>query len=315
MPIDPEVAALFEQNLRAAPPPDFASLNGTSLQQHLAVIRSRPRSAATPEIVHEVTERRVSPRDVPVRIYRPQAASTLPSLVYLHGGGWVAGDLETHDSMCRYLANQVGAVIVNVDYRLAPEHPYPEPLDDCWAVTEWVAEHADELGIDRLGIAGSSAGGNLAAAIALRARDAGGPTLALQVLIYPVLDSTMSTPSFATLGANYYLTTDQMQWYWNCYVPDASRRTDPPASPTHALDLGGVAPAVVVTAEFDPLRDEGEQYADRLRAAGVPTVSLRVEGQPHGFLGLAGAVAQPTDARRRIADMVRTSLDTPSSHG
>ena len=313
MPIDAEVAAIFEQNLRAVPPPDFASLQGTGLQRHLAQIRSRPRSAATPELVDEVTERRVSDRDVPVRIYRPQADTVLPLLVYMHGGGWVAGDLETHDATCRYLANQVGAVIVNVDYRLAPEHPYPEPLDDCWAVVEWVSEHAEQLGVDRFGVAGSSAGGNLAAAIALRARDAGGPTLAAQVLIYPVLDSTMSAPSFAMYGADYYLTTDQMQWYWTCYVPDANRRTEPRASPSHAIDLGGVAQALIVTAEFDPLRDEGERYADRLRVAGVPTTLIRIEGQPHGFLGLAGVAAQPTAARQAIAGLVRTCLGHPRS--
>jgi acetyl esterase/lipase len=238
---------------------------------------------------------------VPARVYRPVGAGgpAAPGVVFFHGGGWVIGDLDTHDTHCRALCVAADAVVVSVAYRRAPEHPYPAPLEDCWAVTEHVARHAADLGIDRsrLAVAGDSAGGNLAAAVTLRAREAAVP-LRAQLLVYPVTDPTMSTESYRTFGDDHYLTAEAMRWFIDAYLPDPATRTLPLAGPLHAPDLAGLPPAVVVTAEYDPLRDEGAAYAGRLREAGVPTTEISVPATVHGFLEFAHEVP----AARRSRD-------------
>jgi acetyl esterase len=233
--------------------------------------------------------------DVPVRVYRPRSATNPAGvLVYFHGGGFIAGSVDSHDGTVRELAEGAGCVAVSVEYRLAPEHPYPAPLDDCVAALQWVAAHASEIGGDpsRLAIGGDSAGGNLAAAVALRNRDEGGPRLALQLLVYPVIDVACATPSMTSNGTGYMLTADSMRWMWSTYLGGAAASNDPYACPSAATDLAGLPPAHVITAEFDPLRDEGESYAAALRAAGVATEHVRYDGQIHGFFSMHGLAPQ-----------------------
>jgi acetyl esterase len=229
--------------------------------------------------------------DIPVRIYTPDGAADRPVIVYYHGGGWVIGELETVDRPLRSLAVRSGAVIVSVDYRLAPEHVYPAAFDDCYAATVWVAEHAAELGADpgRLVVAGDSAGGNLAAAVALAARDRAGPAVAAQLLIYPVTDFDFTTRSYLDNGEGYLLQRPTMQWFWAHYLGAQDLGKDPYAAPARADSLVGLPPAFVMTCEFDPLRDEGEAYAARLRDAGVPVTARRYDGMLHGFLWTLGA--------------------------
>jgi acetyl esterase len=211
-------------------------------------------------------------------------------LVYLHGGGWVVGSLETHDGVCRALASRTPCVVAAVDYRLAPEHRFPAAVEDAWAATAWVAEHAASIGgdPDRIAVGGDSAGGTLATACAIRARDHG-LRLALQLLVYPVTDHRFDTASYEECAEGYGLTRDAMRWYWAQYLgPDDG--SSPEASPLRAADLAGLAPAHVVTAEYDPLRDEAEAYAARLEEAGVPVRLDRCEGLIHGFLRMPGTI-------------------------
>jgi acetyl esterase len=219
---------------------------------------------------------------------RPDAEVPLPVVVYFHGGGWALGDIEIDDVVCRALANAVPAVVVNVDYPLAPENPYPAPLDACSAVVTWLGDHAAEIGGDgaRLAVAGESSGGNLAAATAIRLRDEGSPPLALQVLIYPALDSSMSSASYIEFEDGYFLTKSLMDWAWNQYAK--AELAHPWVSPLHAPSLAGLPPALVITAEYDPLRDEGHAYAERLRTAGVEATSTDYPGMIHGFYGMGG---------------------------
>jgi acetyl esterase len=225
---------------------------------------------------------------IPVRILvPPQGARGV--IVYLHGGGWVIGAIDEFDTMARKLAERTSCAVVLVDYRLAPEHRYPTAVEDCWAALGWVAANlADIAGHDDvpLIVAGDSAGGNLTAVMALRARDRGGPPIALQVLIYPVTDADVDRPSYVDPENQLLLTRDAMVWFWDHYVPDIARRTEPDASPLRAASLAGLPPAVVLTAEHDVLRDEGETYAERLREAGVSVDFRRHEGQTHGFFTL-----------------------------
>jgi acetyl esterase len=239
---------------------------------------------------------RTLPAPVRVRIYEPPGARPergFPVLVYFHGGGWVVGSLDTHDGVCRALCARTPCVVVAVDYRLAPEHRYPAAVEDAWAATAWVAEHAASIGGDasRIAAAGDSAGGALAAAVAQRAR-AYGLALRHQLLIYPVLDYELGTDSYSRNGDGYGLSRDAMQWYWQQYLgPEGhDRGSEPEASPLRASDLSGLAPAFVATCEYDPLLDEGEAYARRLADAGVPVRLQRYDGMIHGFVRMGALV-------------------------
>jgi acetyl esterase len=249
---------------------------------------------------------------VPVRVYRPSGDIELPVLVVFHGGGWVIGNVEQFDVIARQLAATSGAVVVSVEYRLSPEFRFPVPLDDCWRALEWTAAHATEIGGDasRLAIGGDSAGGNLAAVCALRARDHGGPALALQVLVYPVCDCRFDTESYLTNGEGFVLEAEQMQWFFDCYTGGNVDPADGRISPLRMPDLSSVAPAVVITAEYDPLRDEGEAYAQRLREAGVPVEHRRYDGLIHGFFGLSGAFDASRDALDYVATALRRAFGT-----
>ena len=222
--------------------------------------------------------------EISIRIYRPNDDRDLPLLMWFHGGGWVLGDLDTGEFKCRKLAHDVGCVVVSVDYRCAPETPFPGAIDDCFAATLWAASSADELGIDssRIAVAGDSAGGNLAACVALRARDTD-LNLVFQLLVYPVIEASFDRASYSENAEGYLLTASAMQWFWDCYVPDVADRAHPDAAPIRASDLSGLPPALVMTAEFDPLRDEAEDYGHALRAAGVDTVTRRYFGMTHAF--------------------------------
>ena len=225
--------------------------------------------------------------DLPVRVYTPDGeAATRAGLVYFHGGGWVAGDLETMDRVCRNLAAGAGCVVVSVDYRRAPEHRFPAAADDAYAAVAWVAANAGVLGIDaaRIAVAGDSAGGNLAAVVSQMARDRGGPHVAFQLLIYPVIDHDLVTPSYVECADGYALTRDMMAWFWDQYVPDVAGRGNPYAAPLRAASLAGLPPAVIHVAGSDPLRDEGLAYGAALQAAGVPVEVRNFDTMIHGYL-------------------------------
>ena len=233
-----------------------------------------------------------------------------PTLVYFHGGGWVVGDLDTHDQTCRLLARHSGAAVVAVDYRLAPEHPFPAPVDDALAAFRDVAARAAELGADpaRIGVGGDSAGGHLSAVTSLLAAGDGGPAPAFQLLIYPVTDSAEEHRSYELFADDFFLTRRDMHWYQGHFLPPGTDLRDPRVSPLHAADVSGVAPAFVVTAGFDPLRDEGEAYAARLREAGVRTVLRRQAGLIHGFVNMAGMGRAGREATLELAGALQVGL-------
>ena len=247
-----------------------------------------------------------------LRVTSPRGQGPFAGLIYFHGGGFVVGSLTSHDHLCRALTNAADVAVVSVDYRLAPEHPFPAAVDDAVAAVSWLAEpsNAEALGIDpeRLAVGGDSAGGNLAAVVALRARDRGGPALAFQLLLYPVVDYDLDTPSYREHADGYLLTRAAMAWYWDQYVPDPARRADPDASPLRGPDLSGLPPALVVTAGFDVLRDEGEAYARRLEEAGVPIRVAHYPGMIHGFLRRHALFDQGKVALGEIADALKTAL-------
>jgi acetyl esterase len=240
--------------------------------------------------------------DIPIRIYATQGQGPFPLVIFFHGGGFVVGDLDTADEICRTLCWGAGCSVLSVDYRLAPEHKFPAAPDDCLAATRWAAAHAAEFNADpaRLVVAGDSAGGTLAAVTALRVRDEGGPALCGQLLIYPVTDyHTPPTPSYLANAHGYLLTREMMIWFWAHYLNHASEAGHPHAAPLAAPDLRGLPPALVITAECDPLRDEGERYAERLQQAGVPTVHARYAGMIHGFFMLGDLFGE---SRRAVAE-------------
>jgi acetyl esterase len=248
--------------------------------------------------------------DVPVRVYASEYGGVRPALVYFHGGGFVFGNLDTHDAVCRALAKESGAVMISVDYRLSPEHKFPAAVEDSHAATVWAAANAERLGIDarRIAVGGDSAGGNLATVVAMRCRDAGGPALASQMLINPVTDfSSFETPSYRELGEGYFLTRAAMVWFAGHYLSSAEQARNPEVSPLLAPDLSGLPPALVITAEFDPLRDEGEAYAQRLQQAGVPVTVTRYPGMIHGFVAMRGVFAGGRQATQEVAKFIRST--------
>jgi acetyl esterase len=304
--LDPDVVWFLEERAAAGLPPV------TELTPEAAREAAEATAAewfGSTDTVGAVVDRSI-PGPVRVRIYEPpRGADGLPVLVYFHGGGWVVGSLDTHDGVCRALAARTPCLVVSVDYRLAPENRFPAALEDAWAATVWVAEHAALIGGDpgRLAVGGDSAGGNLAAAVALRARDQG-LELATQLLVYPVLDADLDRPSYLENASGYFLTRDAMRWYWDHYVGPDGDPFDPQASPLRAADLGGVAPAFVLTVENDPLRDEGEAYARRLEESGVPVTLSRYSGVVHGFIRMPGVIARGNAALDECAAALRAAF-------
>ena len=286
MPLDPQAKALMDQ-MAAANGPALHTLSPSEARRVTAAMFQVPPDKL--EKVHKIENRTIPgpAGSIPVRIYTPPGPGPFPLLVYLHGGGWVIGDLESHDAPCRLLTNKAGCVTVSVDYRLAPEHKFPAGVEDCFAAVKWVAEHAKELNADanRLAVGGDSAGGNLSAVVAQLARDAGGPKIAFQLLIYPATEAELDTNSHKTF-TNYFLTKEDIIWFWGHYLRGPADRKDPRIAPALAKSFRGLPPALIITAEFDPLRDEGEAYGEKLRAAGVPVTVTRYEGMIHGFLSM-----------------------------
>ncbi|MFK7894380.1 MAG: alpha/beta hydrolase [Myxococcota bacterium] len=238
---------------------------------------------------------------LPIRIYTPPGGGTKSGIVYFHGGGWVLCSLDTHDSTCRELASGTDSVVVSVDYRLAPEAKFPAAPNDCYAATVWTFEQASTLGIDasRIAVAGDSAGGNLAAVVSLMARDQDGPSIHHQLLVYPVTDSRLETPSYEENGSGYFLSKEMMRWFWHHYLENESDGANPLASPLRAEDLSGLPPATVITAEFDPLRDEGKALATRLQEANVTTQYTNYPGVFHGFFAMTEQIPR---ARKAVDD-------------
>ena len=313
MPLDPAAQAIIELLEGTFPRLPGAGETAADLRARLNALPDLPIT----EEVASVENRTIPGPDgeLPVRIYHPEAPphDPLPGVVYLHGGGWVICDLDSHDGGCRRITNEIQAVVVSVDYRLAPEHKWPAASDDAYAALCWVHDHADELGIDptRLAVAGDSAGGNLAAVVALMARDRGGPPLAFQLLVYPVIDSTAERTRHASRTENatgYFLVLDQMEWSRTQYVPDDASGAEPYVSPNTAESLEGLAPACIVTAEMDLLRDEGEHYAELLKAAGVPVTVYRAPGMFHGFFNMDEALDGAKQAQRIAFDAMRAAL-------
>jgi acetyl esterase len=247
---------------------------------------------------------------IPLRIYTPSTAAPRGALVYYHGSGFVLFDLDSHDAECRALCNHAGASVVSVDYRLAPEHRFPAAVEDAWAALEWTAAHATELGVDpaRLAVGGDSAGGNLAAVVAQLARERGGPRLCFQLLVYPVTDARLAHPSMDENAEGYGLTRAQMAWFIAQYVRSEADKLDPRCSPLLAESVAGVAPALVITAEYDPLRDEGEAYAHRLIAAGVRTTLTRYPGMIHGAFQMHGSVDGGRAMLEQAGDALRAAI-------
>jgi len=298
MALDPQMKALLDQ-MAAANLQPFHKLT----PQEARAVRRAPQGE--PEPVAHVEDRTIPGPggEIPVRIYVPQGNGPFGVLVYFHGGGWVVGNIEMTDQPCRMLTNAGRCVTISVDYRLAPEHKFPAGPEDCYSATKWAADNAAALNCDpaRIAVGGTSAGATLAAAVALMARDRGGPRVAYQLLVYPATTSALDTPSHRQFAKdNYYiLSRADMEWFWGHYLGSEADRTNPYACPAFANTLRGVAPAFVITAEYDPLRDEGEAYAARLREEGVQVVLRRYDGVTHGFFGMP---AQLDKAKAAIAE-------------
>jgi len=304
----PEHVRSFLDATRDAAFPASALQDEDVACEWLARARRRKPARTHVEPVREVREGRV-PGGPAVRLYIPRLGRPLPTLLFFHGGGWVLGDLDSNDAICRRLANQGEVLVVSVDYRLAPEYPFPAALDDVVAAYAWVRAGIDRFGGDpaRIAVAGSSAGANLAAALTLRLRDVGSEQPSLQMLLYPPLEARADSPSHRRNATGYSLHHDQMRWFWQAYAPGSPDQ--PLVSPAYCVDLGGLAPAYVVTAEFDPLHDEGCAYADRLKMAGVPVELDDVAAQIHGFLNLVGAWPEADAAAARAAKALRARFE------
>jgi acetyl esterase/lipase len=294
--LDPQIANLIEE-LDAGFPP-VHTMTGA---QARATIRSRLVPPTEPDPVAEVRDDTIPGPgdDIPIRIYRPDSEN-LPVLVYAHGGGFVFCDLDSHDGLCRSMANHIPAVVISVAYRLAPENQWPDAAEDVYTAARWAVDNADAISGDvrRVVVGGDSAGGNLAAVTAVMARDRGGPPIAGQLLIYPVIAADFDNDSYRLFGKGFYNPKPALQWYWDQYVPALADREHPYASPLRA-NLAGLPPAIIVVAGHDPLRDEGIAYADALEGAGVVTVRCPFEGGIHGFMTMP-TLDIAHEARRQV---------------
>jgi len=300
MTLNPQVSAVLAA-MADAPQLDLNTITPEEMRAGIA-----PMPCQSPPVVAEVRDLVLDlpGRDLSARLYIPEGAEvTLPLILFFHGGGWVICSVETHDALCRALALESGAAVLSLDYRLAPETPFPGPLDDCYDALIWSQANAAKLGVDarRVAVAGDSAGGNLAAAVAIRARDEKGPALRHQLLIYPVTDVDFGTASYrASEDAGGLLSTEMMRWFWHHYVGDLED-VSPLAAPLRHANLSGLPPATIIVAQYDPLRDEGLAYAEALQAAGGQVHSEEAKGMIHGFMTMLEAVPDGYPYLRRAA--------------
>jgi acetyl esterase len=307
MPLSPAARTMIDQLEAAGGPPlwEMSPEQARALSGLMGAMDQPPEVAAVEDRVI------AGPAcDLAVRIYTPDAPAPRPVVAFFHGGGFVICSVDTHDGLARRLANAIGAVVVSVEYRLAPECRFPGPAEDCYAATVWAHEHAVELGGDpaRLIVAGDSAGGNLAAVVTHMARDLGAPPIACQALIYPVIDAACDAPSYTENAEGYFLTASGMRWFWAHYLGPDGDGAHPHASPIRADDHSGLPPAVVITAEYDPLRDEGEAYAEALRAAGARVTMRRYDGMIHGFVSMPMLFPEADDALALVVDSMHAAL-------
>ena len=307
MALDPQAQEMLAKDAALGEPP----LREMTPAQARAAVEAGIDRTTPRESVAAVEDREIPGPggSIPVRIYTPKGAGPFPILLYFHGGGWVVCSIETHDAWCRHLTNRIGCIVVSVNYRQAPEHPFPAAVDDCLAVAQWAATHGVSFGGDgsRLAVGGDSAGGNLAAGVSLLARDRGGPAIAYQLLIYPVADYNFETGSYRACAEGYMLTRDEMQLYWELYLTQPSDGANGYASVLRA-DLAGLPPALVITAEYDPLRDEGNALAEKLRDAGVPVEHICYPGMIHGFFNVGTMVTLGDEAVEKAARSLATAL-------
>jgi acetyl esterase len=310
MPLDPDARAVIERMVTELPPDP---LPPEEMRAMFAAAWPVPSSV---EPVGRIYERTIPGPggDLRVRVYEPASgAGPFPGLVWFHGGGWVIGSLDENEATCRALCRQAGCVVMSVDYRLAPEYRFPAAAEDAYAAVHWIAGHGAEIGVDgsRLAVAGESSGGNLAAVTALMARDRGGPPLVLQLLASPVTAPPGDRKSYVEYADGYFLSRGSMEWFFQLYPRDADDLRNPYLAPLLAEDLSGLPPALVMTAEYDVLRDEGEEYAHRLLDAGVPCELVRYPGQIHGFFALLTEhLSISAVAHRRAAAALRGAFTT-----
>ncbi len=300
MPLDPQVEVLIAEMIEAgAKPMDQMTVQEARLGGWDTIaLQGQPEEVA--HIEHRFVPTPTA--DIPVRIYYPDGQGPFPALVYFHGSGWVVLNIEICDPTSRIMANRTGCAIIAVNYQKAPEHKFPTAVEDAWASLNWTVEHAEDLNVDpqRLGVMGDSAGGNLAAVTAIRARDQGGPDLNCQVLVYPVTDADIDKPSYHANAEGYLLQRSSMKAFYDYYLNNPDESNDPWVSPLHAKDLSHLPPALVITAEYDPLLDDGRLYAEKLKAAGVETVYSEYAGMVHGFFYNADRI----DASQRLHDEI-----------
>lgn len=313
MPLDPQVIKILKE----------AESLGLPAYQDLSPTEARKQMLdQAPPVDPVLSVQRVEDRsipgpagEIPIRVYYPAGDAPFATLVYFHGGGWVIGDLDTHHGFCHALAKTSGCLVVAVDYRLSPEHRYPAAVEDAYAATTWVAENSDALQADsnRLAVAGDSAGGHLAAVAALMARDRKGPRIDLQIMIYPITDYSFNTLSYIENKEGYMLTQDLMKWFWNHFIEDESQADDPYVSPLRAKNLSDLPPALIVTAEYDPLRDEGEAYAKKLQEAGVKVTLSRYPGMIHAFIRMTARLDKANEALDQVAGTLREVFKIPDT--
>ncbi len=308
MPVDPQLQPLLDLLAQAGAPP-ITTLEPEAARALMAAMKRNAR----PVEVHAVSDHAAPgpAGDVLVRVYAPEGDGPFPLLVWLHGGGWVLGSVDESDPVARGLSVAGGCVVASVEYRLAPEHPFPAGLEDCWAALRWCVDHAAELRVDpsRVAVGGDSAGGNLATVCAQLARAEGGPDLCFQLLVYPVVDFDLTTPSMVDNAEGYLLSRSIMEWFYDHYA-EPSQRTDPRAAPLRADDLAGLPPALIITAEYDPLRDEGEAYGRRLAEAGVPTTVSRYDGMIHSFFSMTAFADRAVEAEAEAGAALRRAFGT-----
>ena len=307
MPLDPKAKA-FIDFMAQRPMPPWAEVDPVAYRARSEAGRFPSPDLLLAEIADSTIPGPAGP--IAVRIYRASLEHNQPAIVYFHGGGFVIGSLNSHDGTCRRLAHASKCTLISIDYRLAPEHRFPAAVDDSYAAAVWVAENSKALKIDiaRLAIAGDSAGANLAAVVTLLARDRNGPKFVHQLLTYPPTDLACKSESHIANGEAYFMTREMIAWFYRHYLPVGHDPEDPLLSPLYAADLSDLPPATVITAEFDPLRDEGEAYAERLQEAGVPTKLVRYDGVIHGFFGMSGMIDQADEAQALAADELRKAF-------